>query len=84
MAQKRSLRIETALASGLEGTYTRAAKSLYLAGSDKVKVKKVITGLDASLKGKSPNLQRVTDSLKELVFIVPRFISSGAVGRMMD
>lgn len=56
-------------ASGLEGTYTRAAKNLYLAGNDKGKVKKVIGGLDNSLKGKIPNRQRIADSIKNLVFI---------------
>lgn len=56
-------------ASGLEGTYTRAAKNLHLAGDDKVKVKKVLTALDAALRVKIPNLQRIADSVKELEFI---------------
>lgn len=56
-------------ASGLEGTYTRAAKNLYLASSNKIKVKKVIANLNDSLKGKYPNPQRIADSINKLAFI---------------
>lgn len=56
-------------ASGLEGTYTRAAKNLYLAGKDKIAVKKVIVELDASLRGKVPNQQRISDSIFALLFV---------------
>lgn len=56
-------------ASGLEGTYTRAAKNLHLASSNKMKVKKVIANLNASLTGKYPNPQRIADSINKLAFI---------------
>jgi uncharacterized protein with ParB-like and HNH nuclease domain len=55
-------------ASGLEGTYTSAAKELYLAGKDKTKVRKVIIELDTSLRLKIPNFQLLSDSLEKLVF----------------
>jgi len=56
-------------ASGLEGTYTRAGKKLYLAGNNKFKVKKVLTDLNDSLIAKSPNRQRITDSINSLEFL---------------
>lgn len=55
-------------ASGLEGKYTRAAKNLYLAGSDKIKAKKVLVDLNNYLIAKRPNNQRISDAVKTLAF----------------
>jgi len=41
---------------------------LHLAGTDKAKVKTVLKDLNDYLKKKRPNLQRVTDSVRELEF----------------
>lgn len=53
-------------ASGLEGTYTRSAKSLHLAGTDKVKAKEVISLLNANLIKKAPSKEKISASLKKL------------------
>jgi hypothetical protein len=50
-------------ASGLEGTYTRAAKQLYVAGSDKTKVLKAIKVLNSALLRKKPNQQKINSAL---------------------
>ncbi len=55
-------------ASGLEGTYTRAAKKIHAAGSNKMEVKKVISALNSNLQKKMPSKQRIIDSVKELKF----------------
>lgn len=55
-------------ASGLEGKYTRAAKNLHLAGTDKAKAKTVLKDLNDYLKKKRPNLPRITDSVREMEF----------------
>lgn len=55
-------------ASGLEGKYTRAAKNLHQANTDKVKVKQVIDDLIDYLAKKRPNAKRIEDSLSELIF----------------
>lgn len=55
-------------ASGLEGTYTRSAKSLHLAGTDKVKAKEVISLLNANLIKKAPSKEKISASLKKLTF----------------
>ena len=56
-------------ASGLEGTYTRAAKKIHLANGNKAEIKNVVTDLNNSLKLKIPNLQRITNSTKKLIFV---------------
>jgi len=55
-------------ASGLEGTYTRAAKNLYTAGADKAEIKAVIQTLNKALQAKRPNDTRIESSVARLVF----------------
>ena len=55
-------------ASGLEGKYTRAAKNLHLAGTDKAKAKQVLVDLSSYLELKRPSTQRIVDSIKDLKF----------------
>lgn len=55
-------------ASGLEGKYTRAAKNLHLAGSNKTKAKQVLIDLNKYLISKRPNSQRIADAIKDLEF----------------
>lgn len=55
-------------ASGLEGKYTRAAKNLYNAKTDKVEAKNVISNLIDYLDKKRPTTQKITDAINELVF----------------
>lgn len=55
-------------ASGLEGTYARAAKKMHLAGSDKAAVREVIAELTEALKAKRPSSQRIIDSIDTLSF----------------
>ena len=55
-------------ASGLEGTYTRAAKSLHVAGVNKLKVKKVLTTLNETLIKKSPDEKKILSSMNKLSF----------------
>ncbi len=55
-------------ASGLEGTYTRAAKALYQADTVKTKIKDVIKKLNDTLIAKTPNLTRIKTSLDDFSF----------------
>lgn len=55
-------------ASGLEGTYTRAAKQLYVAGGDKAKVLSAIKTLNNALIRKKPNQQKINSALLGLSF----------------
>lgn len=55
-------------ASGLEGKYTRAAKNLHLADTNKDKAKQVIVDLLSYLEKKRPNAQRIADALSDLKF----------------
>lgn len=66
-------------ASGLEGKYTRAAKNLHLAGSDKIKAKTVITDLIVYLEKKRPNAQRIADALNELRFTATDDVNKKAI-----
>lgn len=50
-------------ASGLEGKYTRAAKQLYAAGTDKVKAEGVIKKLLTDLRAKRPDAAKIKASL---------------------
>ncbi len=53
-------------ASGLEGKYTRAAKQLFQAGSNKAKAEAVITKLLADLRSKRPELSKIATSTAEI------------------
>ena len=55
-------------ASGLEGTYTRAAKQLYAAGGDKAKGLAVVKALNNSLTKKKPSQQKINSALLGLSF----------------
>ncbi len=55
-------------ASGLEGTYTRAAKNLYLAGVDKKKVKAEMKSLMQTLNAKLPSPEKISYSINSLRF----------------
>jgi hypothetical protein len=55
-------------ASGLEGKYARAAKSLYAAGSNKSTVKTVLTDLTVYLANKRPDEKRIKNSLKSISY----------------
>lgn len=55
-------------ASGLEGTYTRAAKRLHAAGSVKTKAKAAVSALNESLIKKLPAPSKVSASLDKLKF----------------
>lgn len=56
-------------ASGLEGKYTRAAKNLHTANSNKAKAKSVISDLIDYLDRKRPSAQRIEDAVKDLSFL---------------
>ncbi|HFK2947997.1 TPA: DUF262 domain-containing protein [Stenotrophomonas maltophilia] len=53
-------------ASGLEGTYTRAAKKLYAAGTNKTKAKQAIVALNESIKKKLPAASKISDAVRKL------------------
>ncbi len=53
-------------ASGLEGKYTRAAKQLFQAGTNKIKAEAVITKLLADLRSKRPDLSKIAASTAEI------------------
>ncbi|WP_200475540.1 GmrSD restriction endonuclease domain-containing protein [Azospirillum argentinense] len=55
-------------ASGIEGTYTRAAKNLYAAKEDKAKVKEVLKKLNSYLIDKRPKNQIISESVAGLSF----------------
>jgi len=55
-------------ASGLEGKYTRAAKNLHNAGTNKVAAKGVISDLIGYLDKKRPTYQRISDAVNGLSF----------------
>lgn len=55
-------------ASGLEGTYTRAAKQLYAAAGDKAKVLDSIKNLNDALTRKKPDQQKINSALLRLSF----------------
>lgn len=55
-------------ASGLEGTYTRAAKKLHAAESNKTKAKQAIISLTESIKNKLPNAAKISASIQKLKF----------------
>ena len=55
-------------ASGLEGKYTRAAKNLHLAGSNKIKAKQVLKDLYEYLLSKRPKPDRIVAAVSDLKF----------------
>lgn len=71
-------------ASGLEGKYTRAAKNLHLAGSDKLAAKRVIADLIDYLGKKRPNAQRIADALGELRFTSTDDVNKKAIQTVLS
>ncbi|WP_431018722.1 DUF262 domain-containing protein [Burkholderia cepacia] len=66
-------------ASGLEGKYTRAAKNLHNAGSNKAAAKDVISDLIYYLQKKRPNPQRISDSVGGLIYTIDNDVNKKTI-----